>query len=145
MSFSVRFLDASLAAGLDMQEAHDLNSAYSRVELGHHFITFLSPLDYWEKGRYELQWEDGVGRLLSGSASCLVMGLQDPQRRYPVAIIELYVTGRYAVAVERHIFDELGLELFDPENPYPIVGPKPNDERGFRVPLVQIEAWLRSH
>ncbi|MET3497640.1 hypothetical protein [Variovorax boronicumulans] len=40
---------------------------------------FWSPLDYWQEEQYEVQWRQGIQRVLDGKISALIVSMRDPE------------------------------------------------------------------
>ena len=88
-----------------------------KITIDDFWETFEMALDYWTADDYERQWREGLERIKTHDASCLVASIQDPtKRRYLLWWVlykidhkifirnELMVTGSYKKYIGKKVF-----------------------------------------
>lgn len=63
---------------------------------------FDSPLDWWSIEEYELQWQEGLRRLLDHDVSCLIVAIDDSRCRKFIEWWPLYKIGN-KIHIQNHI------------------------------------------
>lgn len=63
---------------------------------------FDSTIDYWSVQDYELQWKEGLQRLLYYDSSCLIVAINDPHCRKFIEWWPLYKIGN-KIHIQNHI------------------------------------------
>lgn len=73
-----------------------------QIEIADFIEYFDSPLDWWSVKDYELQWKEGLERLLDYDTSCLVVAINNPHCRKFIEWWPMYKIGN-KIHIQNHI------------------------------------------
>jgi hypothetical protein len=128
----------------------DPNLSMGKITLGTFSERFEIVLEFWSKSDYELQWIDGVRRILEGSPiSNLITSLTNPITANFIVWWPMYGEDSVCVFQNQVLFMDQLSDSFDIDDPYQSVGDRNQiSEDGDRisewvVPLDEMEQWFK--
>jgi hypothetical protein len=146
MAFGIRFLSGPL-----VPPETEERSAYGLITLGAFKERFISSLEYWDIGQYELHWKRAILRILQlESASCLITSLTDPRTANFIVWWPMYRIEEQVYVQNQILFLESLSKAFNENDPFGHLGPRKSVNADgeklseWSVPIKEVESFLRA-